>query len=192
MGLALGALLGPFVLVATAVGLGLAWAYSAPPLRLKVDGWLGPAAAALCYEGLAWMTGAAVEAGQRPGGRIIATALLYSLGAVGIMVLNDFKSVEGDRASGLKSLPVLIGPDRACRAACLLMGVAQALVTALLLAWGRPVEAVGIAALLAVQVGLMPRLLADPKGKAPWYNGTGTGLYVLGMLVAALALRGLG
>jgi chlorophyll synthase len=27
---------------------------------------------------------------------------------------------------------------------------------------------------------------------APWFNGTGVGPYVLGMMVAALALRGLG
>ena len=36
---------------------------------------------------------------------------------------------------------------------------------------------------------LMPRLLRDPRGRAPWYNATGTTLYVLGMLVTAFALR---
>jgi LysM repeat protein len=41
----------------------LSWAYSAPPLRLKNDGWLGNAACALSYEGLAWITGAAVMVG---------------------------------------------------------------------------------------------------------------------------------
>jgi chlorophyll synthase len=34
-------------------------------------------------------------------------------------------------------------------------------------------------------------LLRDPKGKAPWYNGTGITLYVSGMMIAAFALRGL-
>ncbi|MEL7230308.1 MAG: (bacterio)chlorophyll synthase, partial [Pseudomonadota bacterium] len=93
MGLALGAV----VLGATVVGLLLAWAYSAPPLRLKNNGWLGAAACALCYEGLAWFTGAAVLLSAFPDGRIVALALLYSLGAHGIMVLNDFKAIEGDR-----------------------------------------------------------------------------------------------
>ena len=132
LGLALSALLGMFVLVATLVGLGLAWAYSAPPLRLKAEGWGGPAAVALCYEGLAWLTGAAVMGGETPGGWVIAVALLYSLGAVGIMVLNDFKSVEGDRALGLRSLPVLLGPANACRLACVLMSGAQVAVLAVL------------------------------------------------------------
>ena len=42
-----------------------------------------------------------------------------------------------------------------------------------------------MAQLLAMRV-----LLRDPRGRAPWYNGTGVTLYVAGMMVAALALRG--
>jgi chlorophyll synthase len=34
----------------------------------------------------------------------------------------------------------------------------------------------------------MPALLREPRAKAAWYNATGTTLYVLGMLVTALAL----
>ena len=36
----------------------------------------------------------------------------------------------------------------------------------------------------------MPRLFGDPKKYAPWYNGVGVTLYVLGMLAAALGLGG--
>jgi chlorophyll/bacteriochlorophyll a synthase len=32
-------------------------------------------------------------------------------------------------------------------------------------------------------------LLTDPKGRTPWYNGTGITLYVSGMMIAAFALR---
>ena len=53
------AALGVWVLCAAATGLALAWAYSAPPVRLKRNGWWGNLACALCYEGLAWITGAA-------------------------------------------------------------------------------------------------------------------------------------
>ena len=45
---------------------------------------------------------------------------------------------------------------------------------------------------LAVQIVLMRSLLQNPRAKAPWYNATGVTLYVLGMLVAAFALRTLG
>jgi chlorophyll synthase len=52
--------------------------------------------------------------------------------------------------------------------------------------------ALTIAALLLGQLLAMPRLLSDPQRFAPWYNGVGVTLYVLGMLTAALALRSLG
>jgi chlorophyll synthase len=62
-------------------------------------------------------------------------------------------------------------------------------VVGLLLSWGAPWHAAAIAVALLVQVALMRVLLASPREKAPWYNGTGTTLYVLGMLVTAFALR---
>ena len=46
-------------------------------------------------------------------------------------------------------------------------------------------------ALLGAQLLLMRRLLGDPRGRAPWYNGTGVSLYVTGMLVSAFALKGI-
>ncbi|MGX7706822.1 chlorophyll synthase ChlG [Methylobacterium sp. Gmos1] len=190
LSLAVAALLGPFVLGAAVFGLALAWLYSAPPVRLKRDGWWGNAACGLCYEGLPWFTGAAVMGSALPDGRIIALALLYSLGAHGIMTLNDFKSMEGDRRTGIRSLPVQLGAARAARLACLVMAAPQAVVVALLLSWGAPWHAALVAALLAGQGLLMRRFLGDPHAHAAWYNGTGTLLYVLGMLTAALALHG--
>ena len=57
--------------------------------------------------------------------------------------------------------------------------------------WDRPWQAIAIGLLLMVQLLAMRTLLRDPKGRAPWYNGTGVLLYVAGMMVAAFALRGL-
>jgi chlorophyll synthase len=181
--------LGPWVLGAAAVALALAWAYSAPPLRLKQNGWWGNSAVAIAYEGVAWFTGAAVMVAALPDWRILVLAALYSVGAHGIMTLNDFKSVEGDRRMGIGSLPVQLGVERAARFACLVMALPQLVVVALLVAWGRPVHAALVALLLVAQVVLMARLLQSPRERAPWYNATGTSLYVLGMLVSAFALR---
>ncbi|HEY0205695.1 MAG TPA: chlorophyll synthase ChlG [Acetobacteraceae bacterium] len=183
------AALGRWAFGAALVGMALAWAYSAPPLRLKGNGWLGNAACGACYEGLPWFTGAAVMTGTLPDWRIIALAAIYSLGAHGIMTLNDFKSVEGDRQTGINSLPVLLGVDRAALLACWVMALPQVLVTALLLRWGHPYHACVIVLLLAAQAILMQRFVAAPRRLAPWYNGTGTTLYVIGMLVSAFALR---
>lgn len=182
--------LGPWGFLAALLGLGLAWAYSAPPLRLKRNGWWGNAACALSYEGLAWITGSAVMAlGATPDARSIALALLYSTGAHGIMTLNDFKSIEGDRRMGIGSLPVRLGVGGAARMACLTMLLPQLVVIALLIFWGTPMHALGIATLVLAQGLMMRRFLADPRGRATWYSGFGVPLYVMGMLVSALAAR---
>ncbi|MBX9909193.1 MAG: chlorophyll synthase ChlG [Beijerinckiaceae bacterium] len=189
--LAVAALLGVAVFAAACVGLALAWVYSAPPLRLKQNGWFGNAACGLCYESLPWFTGAAALIGGVPDGRTIGIALLYGIGAHGIMTLNDFKSVEGDRVMKLKSLPVQLGVDGAAKLACWVMALPQLVVIALLWSWDQPVHAAIVAGLLLVQLGLMARLLNAPRERAAWYNATGTTLYVLGMLAAAFALRAL-
>ena len=183
-------LLGRWGFGAAVVGLALAWAYSAPPVRLKQNGWLGNTACAACYEGLPWITGAAVMTAARPDWRIFVMAALYSAGAHGIMTLNDFKSVEGDRQSGIDSLPVMLGVDNAGIVACVAMAAPQIIVISFLMSWGFPKHGYAVAALLLVQIILMFRLLRRPKELAPWYNGTGTTLYVIGMLVTAFALRG--
>ncbi len=183
------AALGRWVFGAAVVGMALAWAYSAPPLRLKQNGWWGNLACAACYEGLPWFTAAAIMAGALPDWRIIAVAAIYSAGAHGIMTLNDFKSVEGDRQMGVNSLPVLLGVMPAARLACLVMALPQIVVIGLLLGWGHVGNAAAVATLLLVQAGLMDRFMRDPRRLTPWYNGTGTTLYVIGMLVTAFALR---
>jgi len=189
LSLIVAATLGQWVFAAAVLGLLLAWIYSAPPLRLKQNGWWGNSAVALCYEGLPWFTGAAVMAASLPDWRIIALALLYSIGAHGIMTLNDFKSVEGDARMGVASLPVQLGVDAAARLACIVMATPQMVVVALLVAWGHPLHAAGVGALLVEQFALMRRLLAVPRAQAPFYHATGTTLYVLGMMLSAFALR---
>jgi len=190
------AALGSWVFATSALGLALAWLYSAPPVRLKRNGWWGNLACAVCYEGFAWMTGALVAwGGAAPSfqslGKIALIAALYSIGAHGIMTLNDFKSIEGDRRMGIGSLPVRLGVDLAGKVACVMMALPQVAVIIVLAVWDRFYEAAAVAGLCGVQLFLMRRLLINPRERAPWYNGTGVTLYVLGMLVSAFALKGL-
>lgn len=180
--------LGAWVLGAAAVGLVLAWMYSAPPFRLKQNGWLGNAACAVTYEGFAWFTGAAVMLGGLPPWWIVALALLYSAGAHGIMTLNDFKSIEGDIRTGVGSLPVKLGVDRAAQVACAVMAAPQLVVIALHLSWGRPIAAGVVGLVLVAQAALMVRFLKNPVEKATWFSGLGVTLYVLGMMASAVAV----
>ncbi len=185
--------LGSSGFLATCAGLVLAWAYSAPPVRLKKNGWWGNLAVGACYEGLPWVTGAAVigATGAVPDVKVLVLAALYSLGAHGIMTLNDFKSIEGDLRLGIGSLPARLGPARAARVACIVMAVPQLIVALLLLSWMRPWHALAIGVLLVAQLLLMGRLLGRPRELAPWYNATGISLYVTGMMISAFAVRGL-
>jgi chlorophyll synthase len=127
-------------------------------------------------------------AGALPAPHVLIILALYSFGAHGIMTLNDFKAVEGDRATGLRSLPVVLGIGPAARLACVVMALPQVVVVVLLADWGHRIAAGVVAALLLGQLVLMRRLLSDPRVHTPWYNATGTTLYVLGMLAAAFGL----
>ena len=81
--------------------------------KLKQNGWLGNYALGASYIALPWWAGQALF-----GKLTIVTAILtlaYSLSGLGIAVINDFKSVEGDSKLGLNSLPVVFGIKNASR-----------------------------------------------------------------------------
>jgi chlorophyll synthase len=122
---------------------------------------------------------------------VIVIAGLYALGAHGIMTLNDFKAIEGDIKQGVNSLPVTLGPERAAKLACWVMTIPQLLVLGLLISWDIKGPAAVVALVIAAQLLAMGKMLKDPKGLAPWYNGTGVVLYVSGMMASAVALGGL-
>ena len=86
---------------------------------------------------------------------------------------------------------MVLGVGNAALLACWIMAVPQLGIVVLLAMWGFPLHALAVLGLLLVQLGLMARLLRRPRELAPWYNGTGTTLYVIGMMVAAFALRSL-
>jgi len=75
-------------------------------------------------------------------------------------------------------------------ATCGVLVVPQVVVVALLAQWGMLLSAVFVSASVIGQIALMPRLVADPAARAPWYGATGVSLYVTGMLAAALGLGG--
>jgi len=186
--LALAAYLGTNVFYLAIGGLALALAYSAPPLRLKArNGWLANAACAFAYEGFAWVAGAAIFGHVTTGTLVLAG--LYSLGSHGLMTLNDFKSYEGDKRLGLRSLPVMLGLDGALRAAFSFIDIFQVLAIGYVL-FNRMWLAGGIMLLLfVVQIPMQRKLATDPKGLAPWYCASAIPPFVWGMLVAALAIR---
>jgi chlorophyll synthase len=126
-----------------------------------------------------------------PDARIITLAILYSVGAFGIMVLNDFKAIEGDIALGIRSLPVQLGVRRSALFACAVMTIPQLVVIQRLFVGGWRIAAGIVAALVLAQFAVMPRFVRQPREMAPFYNKTGISFYVLGMMVSAVAVRSL-
>ena len=188
-----GSFLGPIGFLATTLALVLAWFYSMPPIRFKNNGWLGNLACGVSYEGLAWVTGAALlSGGVVPSKPSLLLAGLYSASAHGIMTLNDFKAIEGDRQMGVRSLPVQLGAMRAAQVSAAFMLLPQVIVLALLLMWDKPNYAIVIGGLMLGQIFLLRDFLKRPIQKALFYSGFGVPLLVSGMMVAAFAVNSMG
>jgi chlorophyll synthase len=169
-------------------GMVLALAYSVPPVRLKArNGWLANAACAFSYEGFAWLAGSAAFGALTTG--TVVLACLFSLGAHGLMTLNDFKSLEGDRALGLRSIPVMLGERKAMLQAVTFINFFQAAAMAYVLFNGAWIAAAVMNILLIVQLPMQRKLGRDPKRNAPWYCASGIPPFCWSMLTAALALR---
>ncbi|KAL1321717.1 hypothetical protein AAHE18_14G147200 [Arachis hypogaea] len=89
----------------------VSYIYSAPPFKLKRNGWIGNLALGASYISLPWLAGQALFGTLSAD--IIFLTLLYSIAGFGVGIVNDFKSVEGDRAHGLQSIPVAFGAETA-------------------------------------------------------------------------------
>ena len=165
----------------------LAVLYSAPPVRAKRNGWVGNAMAAISYEGLAWMAGHAAFAGLT--WQSILIALLYSLGAHGIMSINDYKSINGDKDGGVSTIPVLYGPQKAAWLILITMNVAQIAVIAAFLYWQIWWIALAITIILLVQLPTQRNFLRNPGENYLKFSAIGVSFYVWGMMAAAIGLR---
>ena len=104
------------------------------------------------------------------------------------MTINDFKSITGDILMKINTIPVLYGPKAAAIIALVIMDLCQIAMIIVLFLAGKGVNAGLVALFLVAQLPLQKKFLADPKGKAIWYNTTGTTLFVYGMLITAIGL----
>ncbi|HMR67985.1 MAG TPA: chlorophyll synthase ChlG [Anaerolineae bacterium] len=189
VGLLLGIYLGPGVILMVSLGIVLALIYSAPPMRAKRNGWIGNTLVALSYEGLAWMAGHLAFASLTPASILIA--LLYSLGAHGIMSINDYKGMAGDKAAGIRSIPVLYGPQKTAWIVVVTMNLAQIGVIVAFLYWGVWITALIISGILLAQLPQQQKFLQQPVENHIKFSAIGVSFYVWGMMVAAIGLRAL-
>jgi chlorophyll synthase len=174
----------------TAMAIGgsfLSYIYSAPPLKLKQNGWAGNYALGASYIALPWWAGHALFGDLN--WTIVLLTLFYSLAGLGIAIVNDFKSVEGDRQLGLKSLPVMFGVGTAAWICVLMIDVFQSGVAAYLMSIHQNFYAVLLVLLIIPQITFQDMyFLRDPLKNDVKYQASAQPFLVLGMLVTALAL----
>ncbi|WP_416674478.1 chlorophyll synthase ChlG [Egbenema bharatensis] len=174
----------------TALAIGgsfLSYIYSAPPLKLKKNGWLGNYALGASYIALPWWAGHALFGDLN--WTIVVLTLFYSLAGLGIAVVNDFKSVEGDRQLGLKSLPVMFGVTTAAWICVLMIDIFQSGVAAYLISIHQNLYAVLLILLIIPQITFQDMyFLRAPLENDVKYQASAQPFLVLGMLVTALAL----
>ncbi|KMZ63636.1 Chlorophyll synthase [Zostera marina] len=192
-GLGLGALLDlwaghttPIIFYLALGGSFISYIYSAPPLKLKRNGWIGNYALGASYISLPWWAGQALFGTLTTD--IIVLTLLYSIAGLGIAIVNDFKSVEGDKALGLQSLPVIFGIDSAKWICVSFIDITQISVVGYLLGASKPHHALALLVLLIPQVIFQLKyLLNDPVKYDVMYQACAQPFMVLGLLVTALA-----
>lgn len=165
----------------------LAYIYSAPPLKLKQNGWLGNYALGASYIAVPWWTGHALFGDLN--WTIAILTLFYSLAGLGIAVVNDFKSVEGDHQLGLKSLPVMFGIATAAWICVLMIDVFQAGIAGYLISIHENRYAAILLLLIIPQITFQDMyFLRDPLENDVKYQASAQPFLVLGMLVVGLAL----
>ena len=177
----------PSVLLLALGGSFVSYIYSAPPLKLKQNGWLGNYALGASYIAFPWWAGQALF-----GKLTIVTALLtlaYSLSGLGIAVINDFKSVEGDSKLGLNSLPVVFGIKNASRISAGLIDIFQLAMVVVLVIIGQHLASVILVLLVIPQITFQDMwLLRDPLKFDVKYQASAQPFLITGMLVTALAI----
>jgi chlorophyll/bacteriochlorophyll a synthase len=177
----------PIMLCLTLGGAFVAYIYSAPPLKLKKNGWLGNYALGSSYIALPWWAGHALFG--ELNWTIVILTLIYSMAGLGIAVVNDFKSVEGDRQLGLQSLPVMFGVSTAAWICVVMIDVFQAGIAGYLISIHQNLYAAILLLLIIPQITFQDMyFLRDPLKNDVKYQASAQPFLVLGMLVAGLAL----
>jgi chlorophyll/bacteriochlorophyll a synthase len=114
---------------------------------------------------------------------------LYSIAGLGIAIVNDFKSIEGDREMGLNSLPVAFGVDGAKYICAGAVTLTQLGVAAYLYGIGEPYYALALLALILPQVYFQATLLLpDPVANDVKYQASAQPFLVFGILATGLCV----
>ena len=176
----------PIVLFLAVFGSWISYIYSAPPLKLKAEGWKGCYALGSSYIALPWWAGMAVFGKLTPD--VMFLTVLYSIAGLGIAIVNDFKSIEGDRKLGLQSLPVAFGVEKAKWLTVSTIDITQLFVAFYLRAIGEDTYSNVLFCLIFPQIFFQFKFfLPDPIKNDVKYQASAQPFLVFGLLTTGLA-----
>ncbi|MEI7768803.1 MAG: (bacterio)chlorophyll synthase [Chloroflexales bacterium] len=153
----------PLITVLAVLGIILSVIYSVPPIKLKKHYWLGPPAVGVGYVSISWVAGHLIFAPIT--WQSTAVACINGSLTAGLLLLNDIKSVEGDRKHGLQSLAVAIGVHKTLMVAYGVINGCEALLMILAIVWGSYWVAAFICFALVAPIYSQVKLYRDPNHK---------------------------
>jgi chlorophyll synthase len=118
----------------------------------------------------------------------IILTILYSIAGLGIAIVNDFKSIEGDSALGMNSLPVAFGVDTAKWICVGAIDLTQLGVAAYLYSIGEVKYAAILLGLILPQVFSQVTFVQDPVENDVKYQAAAQPFLVFGILTTAIAV----
>ena len=187
-----GYLIHPLIGLYVVIGIINAHLYSANPIKLKKRLWAGNIIVAISYLIIPWIAG---EIAFNPAFTLsslqpsLIVAGLFTLSSTGTMTINDFKSIEGDRQNGIRTLPVVFGDTRAAVIAAVLINSGQLLASLYMLFIGQTIYGVIVGLLIIPQFILQFSLVRSPGTMDVRYNAIAQNFLVAGMLLCAFAIK---
>ncbi|MCF8383141.1 MAG: UbiA family prenyltransferase [Chlorobium sp.] len=170
LGIHIGGVRGTVIIVSILTALLVAYIYSAPPLKLKKNIITSAPAVGFSYSFVTFLSANALFSEIRP--EVIWLAGLNFFMAIALIILNDFKSVEGDKEGGLKSLAVMIGSRNTFLVSFTIIDMVFAVLAVLAWNWGFTVAVVLVLIGLILNITIQIQLLRDPKSSISFMKGT--------------------
>jgi bacteriochlorophyll c synthase len=164
----IGGVRGLIIVVSILVALFVAYIYSAPPLKLKKNILASAPAVGFSYGLAPFLSANALFGEVRP--EAIWLASLNFFMAVALIILNDFKSAEGDKEGGMKSLTVMIGAKNTFLVSFLIIDLVFGVMAYLSFTWGFMIPSLLAVIGLALNMVIQVKLLRDPKGGLSFVN----------------------
>jgi bacteriochlorophyll c synthase len=168
IGLHIGGVRGIVIFASIMSALVVAYIYSAPPLKLKKNILTSAPAVGFSYGFVSFLSANALFGEIRPEAIWLAS-LNFSM-AVALIILNDFKSAEGDKEGGLKSLTVMIGARNTFLVSFAIIDLVFGVLAYLSFTWGFMIPTVFVLIGLVLNLVLQVQLLRDPKGGISFLN----------------------